>query len=32
MVEFKWMVVILTFILSAFMIYWTGKNKDNEAK
>ncbi len=27
MIEFKWMVVILTFIVSAFMMYLTGKGK-----
>lgn len=25
MIEFKWMVVILTFIVSAFMMYQTGR-------
>ena len=28
MIEFKWMVVILTFVVSAFMMYLTGKGKD----
>jgi hypothetical protein len=32
MIEFKWMVVILTFILSAFMMYWTGKGKDQDGE
>jgi len=27
MIEFKWMVVILTITVSMLMIYWTGKNK-----
>ena len=28
MIEFKWMVVILTFAVSALFIYLTGKGKD----
>ena len=28
MIEFKWMVVILTFVVSALVIYLTGKGKD----
>ena len=28
MIEFKWMVVILTFVVSALFIYLTGKGKD----
>ena len=28
MIEFKWMVVILTFVVSALFIYLTGKGKN----
>jgi hypothetical protein len=28
MIEFKWMVVILMFVVSALFIYLTGKGKD----
>jgi len=27
MIEFKWMVVVLTFVVSALFIYLTGKGK-----
>ena len=30
MIEFKWMVVILTTLVSIFFIYLTGKGKDGE--
>jgi len=30
MIEFKWMVVILTFALSAWMMYQTGRGKDGK--
>jgi len=30
MIEFKWMVVILTMIISALFIYLTGKEKNDE--
>jgi hypothetical protein len=30
MIEFKWMVVILTFVVSAFMMYLTGKGNKEE--
>jgi hypothetical protein len=30
MIEFKWMVVILTFIVSVFMMYLTGKGKGKD--
>jgi len=30
MIEFKWLVVILTFIVSAWFIYLTGKGKDQK--
>jgi len=30
MIEFKWMVVVLTFIVSALFIYLTGKGKQDE--
>lgn len=31
MIEFKWMVVILTVIVSAFFIYLTGKGNREDA-
>lgn len=30
MIEFKWMVVVLTFVVSALFIYLTGKGEDGE--
>ncbi len=30
MIEFKWLVVVLTFIVSAWFIYLTGKGKDKK--
>jgi hypothetical protein len=30
MIEFKWMVVILTVVVSALFIYLTGKEKNNK--
>jgi hypothetical protein len=30
MIEFKWMVVILTFVVSALFIYLTGKGKNGK--
>ena len=30
MIEFKWMVVILTFVVSALFIFLTGKGNDGE--
>lgn len=30
MIEFKWMVVILTFALSAWMMYQTGRGKGKD--
>ena len=30
MIEFKWMVVILTFVVSALFIFLTGKGDDGE--
>jgi hypothetical protein len=30
MVEFKWMVVVLTFVVSALFIYLTGKGENKE--
>ena len=30
MIEFKWLVVILTFIISAWFIYLTGKGKNQK--
>jgi len=30
MIAFKWMVVILTFVVSALFIYLTGKDKNND--
>ena len=30
MIEFKWMVVIMTLLVSAFFIYLTGKENDED--
>ena len=30
MIAFKWMVVILTFVVSTLFIYLTGKDKNND--